>query len=64
MVLSSGATDSGNYVFSSPTLGADGTIYVGSYDHKLYAINPNGTLKWSYVTGGSVFSSPAGLIWV
>ena len=29
-------TDRG--VWSSPTLGADGTVYVGSYDRKLYAI--------------------------
>ena len=40
-------------VESSPAIGADGTIYVGSYDNKIYAINPDGTLKWSYTTGGA-----------
>jgi len=33
---------------------------VGSTDNKLYAINPDGTLKWSYATGNDVYySSPA-----
>jgi outer membrane protein assembly factor BamB len=26
----------------------DGTIYVGSYDRNLHAVNPDGTLKWSF----------------
>jgi hypothetical protein len=41
----------GGVIHSSPALGADETIYVGSNDYKLYAINPNGTLKWSYRFG-------------
>jgi len=49
----------GNSIYSSAALGIDGTIYVGSWDTKLYAINPDGTLKWSYTTGGKIFSSPA-----
>jgi outer membrane protein assembly factor BamB len=49
----------GSSVKSSPAIGADGTIYVGSIDTNLYAINPNGTKKWVYTTGGSVDSSPA-----
>jgi outer membrane protein assembly factor BamB len=44
---------------SSPAIGPDGTIYVGSPDSSLYAVNPDGTLKWRYLTGGSVRSSPA-----
>ena len=36
---------------SSPAVGADGTIYVGSDDDNLYALNPNGTLKWKFSTG-------------
>ena len=52
-------------VAGSPSIGPDGTIYVGSgylvdaTDSALYAINPDGTLKWKYKTGGGVFSSPA-----
>ena len=45
---------------SSPTVGANGTVYVGSEDGTLYALNAiNGSLKWNYKTGGSIHSSPA-----
>ena len=49
----------GGSVFSSPAIGADGTLYVGSSDGNLYAINSDGTQKWAFLTGGSVSSSPA-----
>jgi len=45
-------------VRSCPAIGTDGTIYVGSHDHYLYAIKPDGTLKWKYETGSGVDSSP------
>jgi len=35
-------------VWSSPAIGADGTVYVSSFDGNFYAINPNGSQKWSY----------------
>jgi hypothetical protein len=47
-------------VDSSPAIGTDGTIYVGTYETlkgKLYAINPNGTMKWVFPTGDRIFSS-------
>lgn len=40
----------GSIDYGSPTIGDDGTIYVGSSNGKLYAFNPDGTLKWSYST--------------
>ena len=40
-------------------MGADGTLYFGSNDNYLYALNPDGSLKWRYETGGEVISSPA-----
>ncbi|HUU29016.1 MAG TPA: PQQ-binding-like beta-propeller repeat protein [archaeon] len=44
---------------STPAIGSDGTIYVGSNDSCLYAINPDGTLKWKYYTGDKIhYSSP------
>jgi outer membrane protein assembly factor BamB len=48
-------------IYSSPAVGSDGTIYVGSGwgDNKLHAINSDGTLKWSYTTEHAVQSSPA-----
>lgn len=46
---------------SSPTVGADGTIFVGgSDDTNLYAINPDGTKKWEYTTGGVVNTPSVG----
>ena len=47
---------------SSPVVGSDGAIYFGSGDGFLYAILPNGTLKWKYQTNqaiGDFGSSPA-----
>ncbi|MBI2250314.1 MAG: PQQ-like beta-propeller repeat protein, partial [Brevundimonas diminuta] len=49
----------GGWITSSPAVGADGTVYVGSWNNNLYALNPDGSTKWSYPTGGSVESSPA-----
>jgi len=46
-------------IHSSPAIGTDGTVYVGSEDFNLYAIHPEGSLKWTYTTGGPVISSPA-----
>ncbi len=44
---------------SSPAIGADGTIYLGSGDGNLYAFNSDGTRKWAFATGSFVDSSPA-----
>ena len=63
------AGDSGA-IWSSPTLGVDGTLYIGiqggrwastpDYDlGYLYAITPDGSLKWKYETIGWVSSCPA-----
>lgn len=49
----------GRYVFSSPAIGSDGTIYIGSANGRLYALRPNGTAKWSFPTGAEIQSSPA-----
>jgi outer membrane protein assembly factor BamB len=47
-------------VISFPVADNQGTVYVGAVDHKVYAINKNGTLKWSYLTGGRISeASPA-----
>ena len=51
--------ETGDMVQSSPAIGSDATIYVGSYDNKLYAINPDGSKKWAFETGNYVLSSPA-----
>jgi outer membrane protein assembly factor BamB len=43
---------------SSPALGPDGTLYVGARNGNLYALDPDGTLKWQ-IPLGSVDSSAA-----
>src|SRR5437667_380260 len=32
----------GSYIFGSPAVGSDGTIYFGCFDQNLYAVNPDG----------------------
>jgi len=46
-------------VGSSPVIASDGTVYVGSYDKYLYALNPDGTLQWKYGTSGEISCSHA-----
>ena len=52
--------ETGHRVDTSPAIGSDGTVYVGSLDNKLYAINgKSGGKLWEFETGGEVVSSPA-----
>jgi len=52
--------ETGFRVISSPAIGPDGTVYVGSDDFKVYALDgKSGAKKWEFVTGGGVDSSPA-----
>lgn len=44
-------------VDAGPTIGPDGVIYTGG--DGIYAINPDGTLRWHFVTNGHVSSAPA-----
>ena len=48
----------GGEITSSPAIGSDGTIYVGSYNSKLYAVNPDGTKRWEFLTGSYIRTSP------
>lgn len=47
------------FAFSSPAVASDGTIYVGGTDGALYAIDHNGSLRWSFGTSGIIQSSPS-----
>ena len=52
--------ETGGDVYSSPAIGSDGTVYFGSLDNKLYALNGKTGIKlWEFETGGWVRSSPA-----
>ncbi|SVD50537.1 uncharacterized protein METZ01_LOCUS403391, partial [marine metagenome] len=47
-------------VNSSPAVGANGTVYVGSHGNKVYALHgATGVKLWEFQTKGLVFSSPA-----
>jgi len=48
-------------IYCSPAIGDDGTIHIGSNDGYMYAVYPNGTLKWKFYTGGEkgIGSAPA-----
>ncbi len=53
-----------NIIQSSPTIGADGTVYFGicgpGYDiGRVYAVNPDGTEKWHQDVGDYVYSTAA-----
>ena len=49
----------GGIIYSSPAIGADGTIYIGCGDHYIYAVKPGGALAWKLLTGSDIDGSPA-----
>ena len=48
-----------NLVNSGIIIGDDDTIYFGSFDGYLHALNKYGTEKWRYKTGSWIWSAPA-----
>jgi len=53
------AFKTGGWILSSPAIAA-GTVYIGSDDKNLYAVDAaTGKEKWKFATGGMVRSSPA-----
>jgi outer membrane protein assembly factor BamB len=49
----------GGHVSAQPVIGDDGTIYVGSHDHHLYAISPEGEIRWRRDLGAPIYSTAA-----
>lgn len=47
----------GRGIFSTPIVGGDGDVYVGSADSWFYAIRPNGKLSWKLKTGYEIDSA-------
>ncbi|MBI3986684.1 MAG: PQQ-binding-like beta-propeller repeat protein [Lentisphaerae bacterium] len=41
-------------VLTAPIFGADGVLYVGAVDGKMYAVNTNGQALWTYATGAAL----------
>src|SRR5215471_512144 len=60
----SGLTQAWHYptsgpVYSSPAV-VNGVVYIGSYDHNVYALRAaTGAKLWSHRTAGAIMSSPA-----
>jgi uncharacterized repeat protein (TIGR01451 family) len=50
------AADTGSA--TTPAIGADGTVYVGSADGKLYAFDPDGTALWNLKVGAFITAAP------
>ena len=48
---SSARYQTGGEVDGSAALSTSGVVYIGSADGKVYALNADGSLKWSYSTG-------------
>lgn len=46
---------------TKPAVGDDGSIYIGSSGtngKSIYAVNPDGTLKWKFTTGNQILANP------
>lgn len=51
----------GNSILTHPVIGMDRTLYFGSHsNYLLYALNPNGTLKWKFNVGGRMLTPALG----
>ena len=46
-------------IFSTPVIGGDNTVYVGSADHVFYALRPDGRPLWKFSTGGIIDAAAA-----
>jgi outer membrane protein assembly factor BamB len=46
-------------IYADAAIGPDGTVYVASHDHHLYAVDKDGRERWSLDTGGKVWATPA-----
>ena len=51
--------DTGNSIYTTPAIDKDGVIFIGNRGFKMYAFNPDGTVKWIFVAGEGIDSSAA-----
>ena len=50
--------NSPNSMYTSPAIGPDGTIYIGSNEGYLSALDPSGNIKWRFLANYPLQSSP------
>lgn len=48
-----------NWIKGGIVIGDNGTIYFGEDGYYLYALKPDGSIKWKYKTDGDIISTPA-----
>jgi hypothetical protein len=64
-VLADGAAGwtfkTGGLVYGAPAVGEDETVYASSWDGHLYALHPNGSVRWKFLIKAhdQIWSSPA-----
>jgi alpha-tubulin suppressor-like RCC1 family protein len=46
-------------IYGAPAIATDGTVYVSTQTGYLYAINPNGTLKWNFSISAAAQAGPS-----
>ncbi|MGV3755430.1 MAG: PQQ-binding-like beta-propeller repeat protein [Verrucomicrobiota bacterium] len=51
--------DLGHRIQSSPALGLDGTVYIGTDDGFIHALKPDGTIAWTSRSEAAVVTTPA-----
>jgi outer membrane protein assembly factor BamB len=47
-----------NRITASPAVSADGTIFIGCWDGRLFAVSPRGDIRWSFNTGHPLLATP------
>jgi YD repeat-containing protein len=53
------ATAIGGHMRGGPVVDAEGNIYVGGEDKKLYSLDAHGTVKWTYTSDYPFYPTPA-----
>jgi outer membrane protein assembly factor BamB len=53
------ALRTGAAVFASPTVDADGVIYIGGLDSKMRAVRPDGSVLWTHQAVAPIYASAA-----
>lgn len=48
-----------NWIYASPIIDNNGTIYIGTNMGLLYAVSPQGAMQWVKTLGGEITSTPA-----
>ena len=52
--------DNGGFGYTTPAVGSDGSVYLGSPDGTLFALTPSGAINWQYYPSGAVGSPTIG----